>query len=60
MYLQPNATKVMQHFGLLDRLYEAGMDSKEDYFILRWKDGSRIAIRPGSEWASQKFGNKWQ
>lgn len=55
--LPPNATKVMQDFGLLPKLFEAGMVSRKNYKILRWQDGSEIVKRYGKEWNVKMFGN---
>jgi len=57
--LPPNATRVMDSFGLMGRLFEAGCSAKEANFVLRWQDGRQLGQRPGGDWALQKFGHHW-
>lgn len=49
----------MRHFGLLEKLYAAGMVVEEARSIRRWQDGSKIGQRPGSAWMMASFGEHW-
>ncbi|KAF2766202.1 FAD/NAD(P)-binding domain-containing protein, partial [Teratosphaeria nubilosa] len=57
--LPPNATRVMDRFGLMPQLYAAGCTSKSCNRVLRWDSGEEIGRRPGETWAETKFGYRW-
>lgn len=46
----------MHSLGLIEKLREAGMVTKESDYFLRWQDGRVIGQRPGKEWSREKFG----
>ena len=58
--MQPNPSRIMSDWNLMDKLYEAGCGTRDSTFGLRWSDGSVLFERPGREWAVAKFGHPWQ
>ena len=58
--MQPNATRVMQGFGLIDKLYEAGLTERNGYDVLRWEDGRVISTHPDADYHKSEFGNASQ
>lgn len=50
--LKPNASRIMSHWGLMNKLYAAGAVVKEDIGVFRWSDGKLLTTRPGKIWVS--------
>ncbi|CDM34512.1 Monooxygenase, FAD-binding [Penicillium roqueforti FM164] len=44
--LPPNATRVMAHFGLIEKLKRAGAITTEGYTLRRYRDGHTVAQKP--------------
>ncbi|PSK46164.1 ubiquinone biosynthesis monooxygenase COQ6 [Elsinoe australis] len=57
--ITPNATQIMRHFGLIDRLLEAGAEPLGITRLIDFKSGRTIGERPGWRWAEKAFGNHW-
>ncbi|KAJ5818913.1 Salicylate hydroxylase [Penicillium riverlandense] len=57
--LPPNAVRVMDHFGLVPRLVDAGAINISQHCLLKYTDSTPVAVRPGAAWMKHHFGQIW-
>ncbi|KAL1981392.1 hypothetical protein VTN96DRAFT_2735 [Rasamsonia emersonii] len=55
----PNAVRVLDYYGLIPKIVDAGAIKIEEHSLLRYNDGRPIATRPGDEWLRKHFGHSW-
>ncbi|RFU30914.1 hypothetical protein B7463_g5419, partial [Scytalidium lignicola] len=57
--LPPNATRVMRHFGLLEKLKEVGAVTMQRHTLRRYSDGEVIVEKPLGERVREIYGAEW-
>lgn len=57
--LPPNATRVMAHFGLVEKLKRAGAITVEGHTLRRYRDGHEIVRKPLGGQAAAIYGAEW-
>ncbi|PNS16042.1 Phytoene desaturase [Sphaceloma murrayae] len=57
--ITPNATQIMKHFGLIDKLIQAGAEPLGVTRLIDHDTGETVGERPGWQWAEETFGNHW-
>lgn len=59
IHIPPNACRVMHHFGLVEKLKEAGAYPVQDFTLRRYKDGRVIVEKPLGERVNREYGAEW-
>ncbi|KAJ6086210.1 Salicylate hydroxylase [Penicillium sp. IBT 16267x] len=57
--MPPNAVRVMDDFGLVDKLEKSGAVNISGHCLLKYSNGNSIATRPGHVWQRKHFGQAW-
>ena len=57
--IPPNATRVMTHYGLVDKIERAGAVTVPGQQLLDYATGKVIIAQPGPEWHLKQFGHYW-
>jgi salicylate hydroxylase len=57
--MPPNATRVMAHYGLVDKIEQAGAVRVPGQQLLDYKTGRVLIAKPGDEWQVKQFGHYW-
>ena len=57
--LPPNATRVMAHFGLMEKLKGAGAITVEGHTLRRYQDGHTVVRKPLGNHAAATYGAEW-
>ncbi|KAJ5651378.1 Salicylate hydroxylase [Penicillium longicatenatum] len=57
--MPPNAVRVMDDFGLVEKLEKAGAVNISGHCLLKYSNGDSIATRPGHVWQRKHFGQAW-
>lgn len=57
--LPPNATRVMAHFGLMEKLKQAGAITVEGHTLRRYRDGHIVVQKPLGNKATATYGAEW-
>ena len=52
--------RVLEYYGLLDKIREAGAVELDMHHLLRYSDGDVLYERPERAWFEKEFGNAWQ
>ena len=55
--MPPNASRIMQHYGILDEIERVGAVKSQGQQLLDWRTGRVIVKRPGGGWERHQFGN---
>ena len=53
----PNASRVLQHYGILEKFEKSGAVKSEGQQLIDWRTGKVIVQRPGDGWQRKQFGN---
>jgi len=59
IHIPPNATRVMSHLGLFDKLKEAGAYSLQNFVLRRWANGNVIVDKPIGNRVKKEYGEEW-
>lgn len=54
-----NATRVMAHFGLAEKLKRAGAITVEGHMLRRYRDGHKVVRKPLGNQAAAAYGAEW-
>lgn len=57
--MPPNATRVMAHYGLMDKIEQAGAVKVPGQQLLDYRTGKVLCAKPGPEWQVKEFGHYW-
>ena len=57
--MPPNATRVMAHYGLMDRIKHAGAVCVPGQKLLDYRTGQLLVAKPETEWFVRMFGFYW-
>jgi salicylate hydroxylase len=57
--LPPNATRVMAHFGLLEKMKEVGAITMEQHTLRRYSDGKVVIEKPLGDRMKELYGAEW-
>lgn len=55
----PNATRILQYFGLLEKFKNSGAVEVANLSLRRYSDGRVLANRPGGQKMIRDFGSPW-
>ncbi|KIW62187.1 hypothetical protein PV04_10385 [Phialophora macrospora] len=59
IHIPPNACRVMDHFGLVPKLKQAGAYLVQDFTLRRYQNGAVIAEKPLGERMEREYGAEW-
>lgn len=59
IHIPPNACRVFEQFGLLEKLKEAGGYQVEEFTLRRYANGQTLATKPLRKLVEQDFGAQW-
>lgn len=57
--MPPNATRVMVHYGLKDKIEQAGAVKVPGQQLLDYRTGRVLVAKPGHAWQVEQFGHYW-
>ena len=59
IHIPPNACRVMNHFGLVPKLKQAGGYLVQDFTLRRYQNGEVLAEKPLGERMEREYGAEW-
>jgi salicylate hydroxylase len=59
IHIPPNACRVMNHFGLVPKLKQAGGYLVQDFTLRRYQNGAVIAEKPLGARMQREYGAEW-